>query len=143
MTSAPEAPVSESTRPHPGTDVFVALALLALDAVVALVAGLWSLIITDYDLFGGDNEGVSLTPVVTTLTVVSVLFLGTALLAGRRKAYVTAVVQGLAGITLLLSAVTWQAESNGDHRRPAPESGYSGPHSACRSGGDSSECLGG
>jgi hypothetical protein len=142
MTSAPEAPVSPSARPHPAADVFVAFALLALDAVVALVAGLWSLSTTGYDLFAGDNEDVSLTPVVLTLTVVGLLFLGTAFLAGRLKAYVTAVGQGLAGLALLLTAVTWQADHNRGDRPPAPESGYSGPHSACLSGGDTGECDG-
>ncbi|GAB2881644.1 hypothetical protein GCM10027074_57430 [Streptomyces deserti] len=138
----PGASGSERTGPHPVADVFLALLLLGADAVVALVAYLWSMNAAGFAFFGGDNTDVSFTPVAVTLAVVSAVFLGTAFLAGRGKAYVTAVVQVVAGLTLLLASVLGQAEESRQDHPPAPEPGYSGPHSQCLSGGDNSECNG-
>ncbi|MEV5439380.1 DUF6234 family protein [Streptomyces sp. NPDC052682] len=142
MTMPRDALGSRRPGPHPVADVFLALLLLAADAVAALVGLLWSLDAAGADLFGGDLSDADFTPVALTLAVVALGVLGTALFAGRARAYVTAGTQALAGLVLLLVAAAGMSEQHGRDDPPAPEPGYSGPHAPCLSGGDTSECNG-
>jgi hypothetical protein len=124
-------------------DILVALALLVLDAVAAPVGVLWGLGEAGFDMFGSDdNSSVSFTPAGVCLLVLGLLVLGTAFLAGRGQAYITAFLQSLAGILLVLGAAYGLVEQHSENRPPAPSPGYSGPQSQCRSGGDNSECHG-
>ncbi|MFD5268049.1 DUF6234 family protein [Streptomyces sp. NPDC058335] len=140
MTTAP-APRS---RPlHPVADILVALVLLALDAAAALVGVLWGLSEAGFDVFGpDDNSSVSFTPAGVCLLVLGLLVLGTAFLASRGQAYITAFLQGVAGILLVLGAAYGLLRQHSENHPPAPSPGYSGPQSQCRSGGDNSECHG-
>ncbi|USQ86575.1 DUF6234 family protein [Streptomyces phaeoluteigriseus] len=143
MTTAPASPSPPSSRPHPMADVLVALVLLALDALAALVGVLWGLSEAGFDLFGSDdNSSVSFTPAGVCLLVLGLLVLGTAFLASRGRAYITACLQGVAGILLVLTAAYGLLQQYSENRPPAPSPGYSGPQSQCRSGGDNSECHG-
>lgn len=143
MTTAPAPSAPPSTRLHPVADVFLALVLLALDAVAALIAYLWGLDAAGFELFDSDGDStLSFTPAGVCLTVVGVLVLATAFLAGRGRAYVTAVLQAAAGVVLLLTAVHGLSRQYHEDHPPAPEPGHSGPHSQCLSGGDNSECNG-
>ncbi|MEV0175859.1 DUF6234 family protein [Streptomyces sp. NPDC050803] len=131
-------------RLHPVADVFLALVLLVADAVAALLAYLWGLDAAGFEWLADDaNRSVSFTTAAVFLTVVGCLVLATAFLARRGRAYVTVAFQGLAGLTLLLVAGYGQLQQYREDHPPAPEPGYSGPQSQCRSGGDSRECLGG
>ncbi|CAM5267524.1 DUF6234 family protein [Streptomyces aurantiogriseus] len=132
-----------STRLHPVADVFLALVLLAADAVAALIACLWGLDAAGFEFFGSDgNSTVSFTTAGVYLSVVGLLVLATAFLAGRGRAYVTAVLQAAAGAVLLLTAGFGLSEQYREDHPPVPEPGYSGPQSQCLSGGDTSECNG-
>ncbi|CCK32436.1 putative membrane protein [Streptomyces davaonensis JCM 4913] len=136
-------PAPRAGRPHPAADVFLALALLVADGVAALVACLFGLDAAGYTLLGPDaGTSVSFTPFAIGLGVVGGLVVGTAWLAHRNRAPVTAALQLLAGLVLLLIAGLGQLQQYDEDHPPAPEPGYSGPQSQCLSGGDNSECHG-
>ncbi|MEV5431638.1 DUF6234 family protein [Streptomyces sp. NPDC052701] len=142
MSARPDAPGPEWSRPHPVADVLLALLLLAADAVVAVVALLWSMSAAGHRSFGGGETDAGFAPVAVTLALVAALVLGTAFLAGRGKAYVTAVVQALAGLALLVVTGVAQGEWSRRDHPPAPGPGHSAPHAQCPSGGDDGGCDG-
>ncbi|MFF3335179.1 DUF6234 family protein [Streptomyces sp. NPDC002888] len=142
-TSAHEPLDRRRDHLHPVADVALALVLLVVDTGAALWAYLAGMDAAGYSFFdtGADNSDVDMTKPALFVGVVGVVVLGTALLAWKGRAYITAVLQGLAACVLLLVAATGLAEQDKNHP-PAPQPGYSGPQTQCLSGGDNSECHG-
>lgn len=106
-----------SARPTPGrsglhllADVVLALLLLALDAGAALLAYFYALDRAGYAFFdaGADNSDVSMTAPAVALAVLGLAVLGTGLLFGKGRMFVTACLQTLAGLVLLLLAALTQ-----------------------------------
>lgn len=144
MTTAPVPPAPRRDHPHPVADVFLALVLLAVDALAAVVASLAGQANAGYAFFdtGADNSAVSMTKSGVYVAVVGVVVLLTAVATGRGRAYFTAVGQVVAGLVLLVVASVALTEQYREDHPPAPRPGHSGPRSQCRSGGDNSECQG-
>ncbi|MFD4508008.1 DUF6234 family protein [Streptomyces sp. NPDC058457] len=125
-------------------DLLLAIVLLVVDAVAALIAYYKGMDAAGYAFFdtGADNSTVSMTKPAVYVAVVGVLVLAVALPAYKGRAFVTMCAQTLAGLALVLIAGIALANQYREDHPPTPESGYSGPQSQCRSGGDNSECHG-
>ncbi|GGZ13691.1 hypothetical protein GCM10010387_02170 [Streptomyces inusitatus] len=127
-----------------GADIALAIGLLVIDAVAALIAFVFGLDTVGYTLFdpGADNSPLSLVRPLTYVAAVGGIVLVSAILLFRARVVISSGVQAFAGLALVSAAVIGINHAERE-ARPQPAPTERGPGSLCRSGGDSSECLGG
>lgn len=161
MTTRPTHPASPARPPHParpprkpmhwGADLALAL-LTALALAAALLIGLFYVTVDEFGLLertdsaAGQWQGLPLT--AATFTVLAVLCCVSTLTAlgfRRLRAPLSTAAHGLASV-LLLGMMLVMAGASYETGHPAetkPDPATTEPSRQCRSGGDSSECLGG
>ncbi|GAA3379377.1 hypothetical protein GCM10020367_62650 [Streptomyces sannanensis] len=144
MTTTLPRPVEDRRRLHLAADIVLAIVLFAVDAIVSLIALYRGMDAAGYAFFdtGADHTHVSMTKPAVHVVVAGLVVLVTALFAYKGRAFVTACVQALVGLLLILGAAVGLVGQYREDHPPAPEPGYSGPQSQCLSGGDDSECHG-
>ncbi|MFI2071348.1 DUF6234 family protein [Streptomyces mirabilis] len=130
---------------HTAADIALAIGLLVIDVIAPLIAFVFGLDAAGYMMFdpAADNSSVSLTRPFAYVAVVGGIVLVSAFLLFMARAIISSGVQVLAGLVLVLVAITGihDADRNA-HPQPAPASPSINPGALCRSGGDNSECGG-
>ncbi|MFD9727023.1 DUF6234 family protein [Streptomyces sp. NPDC059072] len=152
MTTRPTHPARPARKPmHWGADLALAL-LTALALGAALLIALFYVTVEEFGLLertdsaAGQWQGLPLT--AATFTVLGILCCVTTLTAlgfHRRRAPLSTAVHGLASVLLLGLLLMMAGASHETGHPPAtkPDPTATEPSRQCRSGGDSSECLGG
>ncbi|GAA2263667.1 hypothetical protein GCM10010232_64420 [Streptomyces amakusaensis] len=127
-----------------GADIGLAIGLLVIDAVASLVAFVLGLEAVGYTMFdaAADDSSPSLARPFGYVAVVGGIVLVSALLLFRARVIISGGVQVLAGLGLVIAALAGMHYEDRE-ARPQPAPTAPAPGSPCRSGGDSSECLGG
>ncbi|MET9552181.1 DUF6234 family protein [Streptomyces sp. NPDC006645] len=145
MSDLPVAPpavdASVKSRVERGPDVGISCALVFLELVaVAVIVVVWPFL-DHFDLDPASDIGtVSLWRYLPALGGVAVVAFVAAVLAGRARATVTVVSQGVTALLVALAFFAGAALQSHEDERNRPVPAPTGPV-GCRSGGDNSECA--